>query len=173
MNGDCSSPNASLVNRRISIWFGSLSLIQWNLGVPRSSTLILLWGNAFWRSPHTAIGLNIVLISTLHSKFWRAGPVSKQSFNEKLLLVSLADASYTIHNFVLSAFSKFPYFVLSAFRVYFFSDPFDHSFCKLFLYNLVLHQIVFDLFANFSTKLLNLAKLPDLFSQCAEAILPN
>ena len=104
MNGDCTSP--SLVNWTISVWFRSLYLIQWNLRPSRSSALILVWRNDFWRSRHRAIGLNLVLMSTLHSTFWRAGPVSKQSFIEKLLLFSLADASYTISSFVILAFSQ-------------------------------------------------------------------
>ena len=95
----------SFVNQRISTWFGSLSLIQWNLRASRLAALILIWRNAFWRSPRRAIGLNLVLISILHSKFWRARTFFKQLFNEKLLLFSLADASYTIRSFVLSGFS--------------------------------------------------------------------
>ena len=69
MNGDCTSPDTNLANRIISIWFGSLSLIQWNLRASRSPVLILIWSNAFWRSRQRSIGLNLVLVSTLHSNY--------------------------------------------------------------------------------------------------------
>lgn len=42
------------------------------------------WRNACLRSPASATGFRRFLTSTSHSRFWRGGPVSKQSFNDGL-----------------------------------------------------------------------------------------
>ena len=53
-------------------------------------------------SPHSATGKNLLLATTLHSRFCNAAPVSKHSFNEGMEQLDLAEASYTFHTFVLS-----------------------------------------------------------------------
>ena len=56
-------------------------------------------------SPHKATGLRQFQTITLQSKFFRGGPVSKQSFIEGLRWFALANASKTIRILVLCAAS--------------------------------------------------------------------
>ena len=85
---------------------------------------------ACFMSPHSATGKNLLLTSTLHSRFCNAVPVSKHSLNEGIEQIDLAEASCTIRIFVLSVFYlvyvKYDslYHLLGFFL-------FDDSFCEL------------------------------------------
>ena len=48
MNGNFTSPNNALVNWYVSIWFGSLSINQWNLIASNSSSLISTCRKLAW-----------------------------------------------------------------------------------------------------------------------------
>ena len=97
--------NNALVNRSVSVCFGSLSFIQLKRGASLSSFLMCTCRLVCFMSPHSATGKNMFLTSTLHSRFCNVGPVSKHLFTEVLEQFDLAEASYTIRIFVLSAFS--------------------------------------------------------------------
>ena len=53
-------------------------------------------------SPHKKIGLNRYMIKMSHIKFWRGGPVARQSSREVEFLVGFEEASYTILSLVVS-----------------------------------------------------------------------
>ena len=65
MKGDCVKPKINLLNQSISIFVGSRFWIQWKR-------------SAFWVSPQSNTGRNIVLIRISHNKFCKLGPVSRQ-----------------------------------------------------------------------------------------------
>ena len=105
VSGDWTSPSNALVNHSVSICFGSFSFIQWNRNASLSSSLMRTCRKACFMSPQSDTEKNLFLTSTLQNRFCNAGPVSKHLFNEGLGKFDLAEASYTILTFVLSAFS--------------------------------------------------------------------
>ena len=74
---------------------GSISLIQWKQRASWSASRICTCKNACLRSPQKATSLKRFWTSTLQSRFWNVGTVSRQSFNDGLVCSALADASKT------------------------------------------------------------------------------
>ena len=56
INGDCTSPNNTLVNLCVSICFGSSFFIQWKLSASLSSSVMRTCRKACFMSPHSATG---------------------------------------------------------------------------------------------------------------------
>ena len=93
----------SVINTSASIVVVSLN--QWNSRMSLSPALMRTCRNACLRSPANVIGLRRFWTSTSQWRFWREGPVSKQSSSEGLFLLALVEALYTILSLVDSAYS--------------------------------------------------------------------
>ena len=95
---------------------------------------------------------------------WSAGPISRQSFSDRLLLLVLTDASYTICSFVLSTFSWIT--ALCGNRILACHNLLHHWLCPLLPQQVVLesldHKLYISLFlCKFCSKFYN-PKLPNL-----------
>ena len=95
-------------DQKLSVWnglplFKSKLLTQWNLRAPHCNSLILICNNVFSMSPQRIIGLNLERINISHSRFCKGGPVSTYSFRLVEVWHSLAEASYSILIFAVSA----------------------------------------------------------------------
>ena len=108
--GEGSKSSSAWVKCKVSNWECSLGF-QWNLNVSLSQALILTCRNVFCKSLVISTGWKRLLndhipqLFTFPSWFCSGGPGCKQSLREGTSMWALADASYTTHNFVLSAAS--------------------------------------------------------------------
>ena len=87
-NGNCLSPDTSLVNRYIYMCYGS-----WNLNASLQVSWILICINAYFKSQHIATGLHLICANIFHICFWKFGPGYKYSFNNFDQLSARVDAS--------------------------------------------------------------------------------